>query len=176
MNDTITVRVEMDAKTFRSFAWFDAFSRQKRWRSPALFAAILLAFAAVCFLMQGRAEQAALLGGVLTAVGVILPLGYFLQFYVTLRDQVKKFGLSQPKEVYSLTFSPEHVLVTNGKEENALAWDSIFAAYRRKGCIYLYAAANKAFLLPEDQIPGGGDGLWAMLEGHMAPERLFARG
>lgn len=176
MNESITVHVELDAKTFRSFAWFDAFSRQKRWRSPALFAAILLAFAAVCFLMRGRAEQATLLGGVLTAVGLILPLGYFLQFYVSLRDQIKRFGLSESKEVYSLAFSPEHVLVTNGKEETALAWDSLFAAYRRRGCIYLYAAANKAFLLPEDQIPCGGDNLWAMLKGHMAPGILFSKG
>lgn len=171
----ITVHVEMDAKIFRTFAWFDTFRRQKRWRLPVLFAAIMLAFAAACFFLRGRAEQAPLLGGVLAAVGLVLPLGYLLQFYVSLRDQVKKLGLKEPKPVYSLTFSPREVLVSNGKEENALSWDSFYAVYRGKNCTYLYAAATRAFLLPDDQVPGGGGDLWAMLVHHMDPLRIFPR-
>lgn len=169
----VVVHVRLDAKIFGDFARFDTFSRQKRWRSPVLFAVLMLAFAAVCFAMNGRAEQAVLLGCVLAAVGVILPLGYLLQFSLSLRDQIKRFGLAEPKEVYTLGFSPECVLVSNGREETTLEWDSIFAAYRRNGCIYLYASANKAFLLPEEQIPCGGDKLWEFFSSRISAQKLF---
>lgn len=54
----IRVQSNIDPKNFRRFALFDTFCRRKRWRGPLLFAAILSAFAAVCFAMQGRKEQA----------------------------------------------------------------------------------------------------------------------
>lgn len=170
----ITVHVNLDAKTFRTFALFDTLIRQKRRRVLVLFAAIMLGFAAVCFAMRGRAEQALLLGGVLAGVGVVLPLGYLLHFYLSVRDQIKKFGLKEPKPVYSLTFSGDQVTVTNGKDKTSFAWGSLYRAYRRKDCIYLYAAVNKAFLLPAAQIDGGDDALWSMLERHMAPASLFS--
>ena len=53
--DTITIPVRLDAATFRSFAIFDTLKRQKRWKSPAIFAAILMASAIVCFAMNSRA-------------------------------------------------------------------------------------------------------------------------
>ena len=61
--DMITIPVRLDAATFRGFAIFDTLKRQKRWKSPAIFAAILMASAIVCFAMNSKADQAVLLGG-----------------------------------------------------------------------------------------------------------------
>ena len=44
----MTLHVELDGRTFRRFALFDAFKREGRWRRPVLFACIMLAFSCVC--------------------------------------------------------------------------------------------------------------------------------
>lgn len=65
----LTVMVHIDGRLFRNFALFDTFRRQRKWVSPALFAAIMIGFSCVCFALRGQAEQAVLLGGTLLAVG-----------------------------------------------------------------------------------------------------------
>ena len=63
----LTVMVHIDGRLFRNFALFDTFRRQRKWVSPALFAAIMIGFSCVCFALRGQAEQAVLLGGTLLA-------------------------------------------------------------------------------------------------------------
>ena len=48
MSQTISVSTTMGEQGFRDFAVFDAFHHRKAWLRPAVFAAIMLAFAAVC--------------------------------------------------------------------------------------------------------------------------------
>ena len=47
MSQTISVSTTMGEQGFRDFAVFDAFHHRKAWLRPAVFAAIMLAFAAV---------------------------------------------------------------------------------------------------------------------------------
>ena len=68
---SVTVNVQMDAGTFKRFARFDTYSLHRRWRSPAIFAAILTAFAFVAFLMEGRSQDAALIGRLLLIIGLM---------------------------------------------------------------------------------------------------------
>lgn len=49
MSQTISVSTTMGEQGFRDFAVFDAFHHRKAWLRPAVFAAIMLAFAAVAF-------------------------------------------------------------------------------------------------------------------------------
>ena len=70
--ETLIIPARINAGVFRRFALYDTFVRQGRWRSPALFAGILGAAAAVCLLMRQRREGAALLGGVLLVEGRIV--------------------------------------------------------------------------------------------------------
>ena len=67
---------------FRRFAVFDTLYRQRRWRGPVLFAAIMLFFAAVCLSQVGKLEQAWLVGGILLVVGAGLPCVYFASFFL----------------------------------------------------------------------------------------------
>lgn len=167
----MTVQAVLDGETFRRFAMFDVFYRQKRWRSPALFALILGASAAVCFALHER-RGAVLLGTVLLAVALGLPAAYFLNYFFSVRAQGKKLDGGGGKAAYTLFLDGEGVRVTQGENAVEFSWEALLCAYRVKGCVYLYAAERKAFLLPERC---GGDRAWEMLRKHMAEEKLFDR-
>ena len=67
MSQTISVSTTMGEQGFRDFAVFDAFHHRKAWLRPAVFAAIMLAFAAVCLSQLGKRPGA----GLLAACGII---------------------------------------------------------------------------------------------------------
>ena len=57
----------------------------------------------------------------------------------------------------------------------SLEWKNIHAAWRDKGCIYLYATPARAFLLPDGQADAPPQELWAFLATHLAKERLHQK-
>ena len=140
---------KIDRKTFRRCAMFDTFILKKRWRSPALFALILSAFAAVCFMGRRTHDQAVLLGGVLLGVGLLLPLVWIGMYALSVNRQAKSMGLSSDRTQYRVTLSPEKIHVEKGKETADFSWENAYRAYRTKGCIYLYVSQMRAFLLPD---------------------------
>lgn len=174
----LSVPVRMDGEIFRDFALFDVLQRQKRWVRPLVFAVILLTFAAVCFTQVGVRQGAALLGGVLTAVALGLPLVYFGMFFRSVRQQAAKMGLSSPKNVYRIELGEQGVRMwpagRQDKEEPAAAhsWDSLYGAWRTPQAVYLYIDAAHAYLLPAGQIPGGTDAAWGLLSRFMPAEKL----
>lgn len=166
--DTITIHVKLDASTFRHFAMFDTFRLKRGAIRPIVFTLILLAFSVACF-VSGK-EQSALMGSVLLVVGLGLPLVYFGSFFAQLNGQVKRQKLKPARNAYTLTLSPEGVRVRNDvktEEELVLGWEQLYAAYRAKNCIYLYATPARAFLLPAGQADAPDDELWAMLAARM---------
>ena len=175
-NQPITVAVNMDRKQLRSFALFDAFTLKKRWKKPVLFATILTVFSIVCFMLTSF-EQNRLLGTVLLAIGLGLPIVYVLMFLIQIGDEVKKLQLKKPRKVYTLVFSNEKITVTNNlvKEDPiTLEWQKLPVAFRRKNAIYLYVTRARAFVLPAGQADASDDELWAMFERNMQKGR--ARG
>ena len=149
----ITVPVKLDAKTFKRFSRFDMLRLRKRWVRPVVFALILMAFAAV-----------------LLVVGLGLPLVYFGTFFSQVNMQAENQGLDQPRRVYTVRLSWEGVDVTNDRKQGehvALKWSQLSAAYRVKGCVYLYASPARAYLLPDGQASVSQDALWAFLVDHM---------
>lgn len=168
MASTVTVPVHMTPEVFRKFANFDTFRVRRFLRNPLIFSAIMLAFAAVCLIFRDKAEQSMLLFGVLAGVGVLLPVVYVVMFELSVRQQVKKMQLSKHPLVYTLTIGSKQNGVTingtHGEQPVHLDWDKIHSAYRVKGCFYLYATPQKAFLLPEDQTGLSGDAFFAHLK------------
>ena len=166
MKGLITITSNIDAKTFQRFAYFDAYRFKKHHRAPLSFAAIMLSFSAFCFLVLGDRPQAALIGTVLLAIGVLLPMVYFLVFTFSVRAQAKKLKL--PRAAYSLTMTtaPEglEIVGEDGKERVKLAWKKVYGAYRVRGCTYLYVHPTKAFLLPDGQANKTPDELFAFLQ------------
>lgn len=178
--EVITISSKIDTKLFQDFAVFDTFARQKRYRLPIAFAIIMLIFSGICFAMQGRAEQAVLLGAVLGGIGLLLPSFYFLNYFFSIRQQARKMKLDTPKHVYtvSMTSAADGITITTPTGEGGTLrqnWANLFAAYRCKGCIYLFIAPQRAFLLPDHQANVSPDELWAFLQENMPSEKLFNR-
>ena len=52
-----------------------------------------------------------------------------------------------------------------------MEWSSVQKAFRKKGCIYLYVAAAKAFLLPDGQAAVADEEVWAFIRNRLGPDR-----
>lgn len=148
-----TVQARITPEIFQEFAWFDLLRQQRRWRAPLLFAGIMAVFACICFLAASRVRGAALLGGVLLGVGIVLPLGWLLSFYLSLRAEAKKRRLTQAPAAYTLRLTDQGLGVSNETEQANFSWSQLHRVCRLRRCICLYAAPHKAFLLPTE----GGD-------------------
>ncbi len=168
----IQISVTLDEKTFRRFARFDMLKLRKKWRKPLVFAAILVAFAAVA--LWSRKEQSGLIAAVLLAVGLGLPLVYFGSFLSQLNMQVLKYRLRPPKKVYAVALGESGIRVENLQKKEAplvMEWEKIPQAFRARECIYLYVTPAKAFLLPEGQGNEEAERIWEYLKAHMGPEK-----
>lgn len=163
---TLMIPARIDAGTFRNFALYDTFVRQRRWRAPALFAVILGASAGVCFAMRRSRGGAVLLGAVLLAVGLGLPAFYVLNYLWSVRRQGKR--LDGSRIAYTLHLREEGLLAVAGRERTEFPWERIVLACRARDCIYLYVSSQKAFLLPEC---GQSEEAWALLQEKVPPER-----
>jgi len=158
---TIDIPVKLDAAAFQQFALFDTFRLRKRWLNPALFAGIMLVFACVCFFSGG-----ALLGGVLLAVGLFLPLSYIGFFLSDVKKKSRMMGLDTPRNVYMVQLSSEgvvHRTVSHPPQTTETAWAEMFGAWRTQNAVYLYKSQNAAYLLPEGQASVSDDALWNFL-------------
>lgn len=173
--EMITVSARIDAGIFKKFAFFDIMKRQKRWRRPALFAAILLFCGIICFSQSSVKEGAVLLGTVLTVIALGVPAVYFYTFNMSINNQVVRQGLTRPRVVYNLEFDGNGIEVYNDSERAHYDWDKLYRIYRANGCVYIYSAPNKAFLLPEKDIKCGADTLWQLFERKVDEKKLFLK-
>ena len=174
--DSITIPVRLDEKTFRRFMEFDAFVLRRRLRRPALFAAIFSAFALIAFL-SGRA-QSRLLGGVLLLVGLGLPAVYVGAYLSDVRRQIRRENLKSRPLVYTVELNRDGIIVHNARKEEEplrLPWQGAAQAFRMKGCVYLYVTPYKAFLLPDGQASAPDEDLWALLVRRMGAEKCQMR-
>ena len=175
MNRTeYTIPVKLDAKTFRRFSCFDTLKLRKRWVRPVVFAVILIAFAIVALL--SRKAQSGMIAAVLLAVGLGLPLVYFGSFLSSVNLQVARYGLDRPRRVYTVVLNADGVRVTNDQKAEdpvQVPWKEVQAAFRAKGCIYLYVNAARAFLLPDGQGSTPAEEIWEYLVKHMGDRCKF---
>ena len=173
-NFDVVIPVSIDAKIFRKFALFDSFVRQRRWRPLALFTAILLASAVVCFIMASKMEEAVLLGSVLTLVALGLPIVYIFSFLLSVKQQSEKMRLSVRRYAYTLAFNANDcITIKTAKEQLHVKWEDVFSVYRLHHAIYLYISQKKAYLLPADQLECSLDNLWRLMKSKVPGDRLF---
>lgn len=166
----LTVQAVIDGKTYTEFAVFDVLRRQRRWLRPLLFAAIFTAFSLLAFFRKEKAEQAMLLGWVLLAVGLVLPLAYFLSFYLSVRRQAKK---QDGKEAaYTLTLDEAGLTVQKGEQTAQYAWASLEAVYGLRRSICFYPDRIHAFLLPVSDGDKRSEEIWSLIRGHVEPGKI----
>ena len=170
----LLLEAKITPEVFREFAFFDTMGRQGRWRAPALFAGILLAAACVCFTQWGRIRGAGLLGGVLAGVGLVLPAGYFLSFFLSVRAQEKR--LKGAPSAYTLRLSEGGVSVLLGKERREYAWGDVLRACRLRRSVCLYVEENRAYILPAGSGRASLEAVWDRVCGYVPEGRREARG
>lgn len=154
MEKDLTVSVHMTPKLYRNFTLYDTYLRQKRWRQLALFAGILLISAALCLYKKGY-----LLSVVLVLIALGLPAANIQNAVRFINLQCDRAHLADKPLAYTLTFTPENIRVQAGNEETSYRRDSIHKVIFRSSAIYLYVLPDKAYLLPEEEIPGGSNSL-----------------
>lgn len=168
---SITVSVKIDAKLFRDFAIFDTFRIKKRWKSPVLFASIMLVFAILCFSRYQTADQAIFIGSVLLAVGFGLPIVYFVNFLRSVNAQIRKLGLAIPQPVYTVTLTeaPDGIrVVAKNGDVAQYEWNHIDRIVQRKNCIYLYVHSSRAYLLPDRDVADKSEKLYGLFRKQVA--------
>lgn len=171
----MTIAVSLGESHYRKFLIFNILTRLKMYRSPVIFASILTISALVCFLMY-RIEGAVLLGFVLLAVGLGVPVVYFTSFFTSLEKQVKQQHLDPPRHVYTLRFSEESDVleISNDNEQASYRWQDVFHAYQQKGAIYLFITQDRAFLLPFEVLENTDD-TWKLITSKLPQERISRR-
>jgi len=172
-NSSVTILCRITPEVFRAFGMFDTFRRQKRWRSPAIFAAILVTSAALCYSFIGKTQHAALLGTVLLVIGLGLPAAYFINFSRSITAQSKKMGLEQGRSAYTVRLDGEGMSAENGPEKANWAWGDMAYVYRLDQCICLYPTPRQAFIIPdlgEDKDP---ERAWKLVTASLPPEKVF---
>ena len=173
----ITIPVQLDAGTFRRFACFDTLIRKKCGIRPAVFAVILIAFAVIA-LLSNRPESG-LIAAVLLVVGCGLPLVYFGMFLGQVNRQAAQQKLEKGKTVYTVTLRGDDFSVVNNRkagETVTVSWKDADSAYRRKGCIYLYAGPQRAFLLPSGQADAPDEEVWQAVVRGLGAEKCRQAG
>lgn len=166
------IEVILTEEIFRRFTVFDLFRRRKVWKRPVIWAAILCASAAVCFIMS-HVRGAVLLGTVLALVGIGLPLSYFATFASSLKQQILASGLKRPQHVYTLTLTEKAkgIAVTNEKEQAEYEWKKVHHVYRDLLATYLFITPARGFILPHTCVEEGDDALWELIEKKISAER-----
>ena len=160
----IVIPVKLDEKTFRRFARYDMLVLRKRWIRPAVFALILCAFAAVA--LWSRRPESGLIAAVLLAVGLGLPIVYIGMFLSQVNLQAEKWQLGKGKHVYTVTLRARDFTVVSAQkagEAVTIPWEEAFRAVRARGCVYLYGAPTRAYLLPSGQANVSDADLWQFI-------------
>ena len=166
------IESNITGQQFGRFAMYDTFVRRKAWRAPALFALMMGGFALVCFTLARDKEQSSLLGLVLLAVGLVLPTVWLLMYVFSVRNQIKKFGLSIFKVQYRTELDEGGFRVIKGKEKADFHWADVTLLVEDRGCAYLYVDKGRAFLLPESEKCRQA---LALLESRLPPEKVKKR-
>lgn len=172
MAKTIDVDVRLDDKMFRRYCAFDTFRRQRRWYWPVLAAMLLITVAlAGLFGLVSLPESAS---GVLMGLGIAVPMVVFGLYAIQIEAQVARQQLRQAPAVYALRLSAEGVRVTNARKDEPpvdIAWDRLWAAFRRADCVYLYVSPERALILPDGQASVSPQALWDFLKKNLGEAR-----
>nr|WP_321305594.1 YcxB family protein [uncultured Sphaerochaeta sp.] len=167
----MTIAVHLNESNFRNFLIFNIIKRLKLYKSPVIFASIMSVSAFISFLMH-HVEGAVMLGSVLLLVGLGVPAVYFVNFFASLKKQVKLQNLNPPRLVYTIQFSEESdfIEISNDKEQVRYQWKDVYHAYYEKDAIYLFITKDRAFLLPLSLLENSEEA-WSIIEGKLDNER-----
>lgn len=171
----LLIPARITATVFQEFAVYDAMIRQKRWRGPMAFLLVFGLLSALCYSQAQKLRGAWLLGTVLLAIGVGLPLAYFVNFHLSVKAQGKKLGGEKAPIAYTVRLREEEILAENGKEKVTLGWEQLHGAVRLTHSVCLYVSARQAYLLPVEAEEKEGREIWEWVSEHIPAEKRTER-
>ena len=166
MADTFTIPCRIDQKSFRDFAVFNSFRFRWRGLSLMLFPVFMIVLAII-----NRNTGSKALFWVFFVLGFLLPAAYLFQFERSLRNQIRVNHLEQPRVFYTVTVSPETIVVENQTERQELPWDKLYRIFRYRDYIYIYATPARVFILTCDAEDEKFRRLWEMIVQHIEKGR-----
>lgn len=172
------ISVKLSARTFKNFAIFNAMRRQRRWILPVGIAAFCFIFSVLSFTFQETLPWGSSLGSILSAVTVLVPMGYFRSFYSGIDKQVEKMNLKEPRHVYTIELSESTTesirFFYPGEKKPAefFTWNSIEGAWCTDHAIYIYVTPERALLIPDVIKNLDQTKLWAFLEKQLGAEKM----
>lgn len=174
MSRQIDIHVRLDAAAFRRYCAFDTFRRQRRWYAPVLIAMVLITAALAGLLKLVPMSEGT--AGVLMGLGIAIPMVIFGLYAIQIEAQIAGQHLKDAPAVYSLSLSADGVRITNDQKKEPpveLAWHQLWAAFRRKDCVYLYASPERALILPDGQGSVSGEEVWRYICKNMDAKRCI---
>ena len=171
----LLIPVRITPTVFREFAFYDAMCRQKRWRGPLAFALAFGGFSALCYTQAHKIQGAWLLGTVLLAIGLGLPMAYFTNFFLSVKARGKGLGDANAPIAYTVRLREEGVMAEQGKERVTLSWQQMYAAVRLSHSLCLYVSPRQAYLLPGEAGEKEGEEVWDWIRDHMPKEKQTDR-
>ena len=171
---SISITVSMDDKVFSSFSSFDVFIMAGRGRMLLGFFVLMTTLALINFY-----TDAALLFWILIIIGGFVPLSFLVRYRASTVQQINRFHLEEPKDVYCLDFFEEDksfALTITDQPTQRIAYSSMHGAYRTKRAIYLYVKKTQAYIVPVAQLgEERAKALWALLEKKLPADKLYAK-
>lgn len=161
MADIFTIPCTIDQKSFRDFAVFNSFRFRWRGLSLLLFPLFMIALAII-----NRNTGSNTLFWIFLILGFLMPAGYLFRFERSLRNQIRVNHLEQPRVFYTVTVSPETIVVENQTERQELPWDKLYRVFRYRDYIYIYATPARVFILTRNADGDEFRGLWEMIVQH----------
>lgn len=169
MTKPIEIRVRLDARAFRRFCAFDTFRRQRRWFAPLMTGMVLVTLAVGGLLDMIPIGESA--SGVLMGLGIAVPMAVFGLYVIQIEANIAAQHLKDAPEVYALRLTGEGLRITNSRKPEEppveLPWDRLMAAFRRRDGVYLYAAPERAFILPNGQADAADEAVWRCIKKNM---------
>ena len=178
MGKDISIDVWLDEKSYRAFAVFDRLVRTGSWKRPLAFLAVFVALAAISFIAAASGKQGALLlGSVLLLIGAAFPASHFHRFLSGLSQWVARLGLQGKNKRYAYTLAfmenPRALTVYDANRQPlTFPWKDFHGVWRRRGAVYLYAEAGKAYIVPSSVEKAIRDAAWDRLRQAVPKERI----
>ena len=161
MTDHYTVPCVIDQKSFRDFAVFNSF--RFRWRGVSL---MLFPLFMIVLAIINRNTGSNAFFWIFLVLGFLMPAAYLFQFDRSLRNQIRVNHLEQPRVFYTVTVSPETIVVENQTERQELPWNKLYRVFRYRNYIYIYATPARVFILTCSAGEDTCNRLWEMIVQH----------
>lgn len=169
--------ITLGPASFKRFAQFNAFTRQKKLRRPISIGVAGFIGAIISFAMQEVSENMFLLGVLLCVIAFFVPGTYFRTFYASVKEQTAKMNIDPPRLVYTIELTSaadgvRYYYPDEKKPAGVFSWKDLTGIWRTDRAIYLYVSEDRALLIPDSTKFTSQDEAWNFIRANAPAEKL----